>query len=365
MKNIIVSHNGALGDTMMALPSLWALRETFPDANICYLYEKIPNSQYIQAREILKNTGLVDRFQAYVSHKHKVVRFFFISLLFFKLRKYKWDLAIVLQEKHWSNRKKKFFQLCGARMVLGPDGDESRNPRNKDGNLVQIQNMAKSLLDVLRPLGDTIPRADEGRMELPISNEDISCVDKFLQEGECLTRPKIAVAPWSNMPLKRWPLARYLETVEKLIHDFNIIPIVMGGSEERYIGETLVEHWGRGLVSSGQLNVKQGVELLSRCHLFLGNDSGTMHMAACAGVPCVAIFSARDNPGRWEPHGKGHVVFRKHVPCEGCMLRECSSHRMKCIMDISVDEVIEACSNILQSKKDVYLQTYPGKGYSD
>jgi heptosyltransferase-3 len=59
-------------------------------------------------------------------------------------------------------------------------------------------------------------------------------------------------------------------------------------------------------------------------------------------VPCVAIFSARDNPGRWEPAGAGHVVLRRDVPCAGCVLADCVEHQKICLTTIAVDEVVAA-----------------------
>src|SRR5207244_10101617 len=81
---------------------------------------------------------------------------------------------------------------------------------------------------------------------------------------------------------------------------------------------------------------------ISRCTLYLGNDTWTMHLASAVGTRCIAIFSARDHPGKWYPYGQGHVVIRKHVPCEGCYLTVCEEHRMACLMEIIVEEVCQA-----------------------
>jgi ADP-heptose:LPS heptosyltransferase len=75
-------------------------------------------------------------------------------------------------------------------------------------------------------------------------------------------------------------------------------------------------------------------------------------MAAAVGVPCVAIFSSRDYPGRWYPQGEGHRVFRSQIECEGCGLVECIEKQMECIKRISANEVLDACREILAARAE-------------
>jgi len=114
-----------------------------------------------------------------------------------------------------------------------------------------------------------------------------------------------------------------------------------------------VQAWGRGLVAAGALRVRDSAALLERCRLFIGNDTGTMHLAASSGVPCVALFSARDEPGKWEPMGERNVVLRKSVPCAGCMLTSCDERDRLCLRLIEVEEVIDAASSLLKAHEIV------------
>jgi ADP-heptose:LPS heptosyltransferase len=82
---------------------------------------------------------------------------------------------------------------------------------------------------------------------------------------------------------------------------------------------------------------------MKRCRLFVGNDTGTMHMAAAVGLPCVAIFSSRERPGLWYPRGTGHKIFRTTIDCEGSGLIECLERGNECINRITKDEVRNAC----------------------
>jgi len=123
--------------------------------------------------------------------------------------------------------------------------------------------------------------------------------------------------------------------------------VVFGGKEDRVIGEWLLEKWGRGYNAAGALTLRASAAALKRCALFLGNDTGTMHLAAAVGVPCVGIFSSREPPGLWFPQGDRHRVFRSEIECENCGLIECIERANECLKKIKVDEVFEACRELL------------------
>lgn len=84
--------------------------------------------------------------------------------------------------------------------------------------------------------------------------------------------------------------------------------------------------------------------------MYLGSDTGTMHMAAAMGTPCVAIFNAKDAPGQWHPCGNGHKILRTAPPCEGCGMDICPKPVTTCLDDITVDDVLRACECVLASR---------------
>ena len=135
-----------------------------------------------------------------------------------------------------------------------------------------------------------------------------------------------------------------------MIREFDVWPVVFGGDEDRMVGDMLIRKWGRGYNAAGALGLRAAAAGLKRCTLFLGNDTGTMHMAAAVGVPCVAIFSSRDHPGRWYPRGERHRVFRSQIECEGCLLVECVERQNECLKRISAAEVLDACREVLANR---------------
>jgi ADP-heptose:LPS heptosyltransferase len=102
-------------------------------------------------------------------------------------------------------------------------------------------------------------------------------------------------------------------------------------------------------MSAGVHSVRESAALLSQCALFVGNDTGTLHLAASAGIKCVGIYSAQDWPGRWFPYGSGHEIIREAVPCEGCRLEVCSQN-LECLTAITTQRVVAAVERILSQR---------------
>ena len=91
---------------------------------------------------------------------------------------------------------------------------------------------------------------------------------------------------------------------------------------------------------------------LGRCALYLGNDTGTMHLAAAVGTPCVAIFAAIDQANRWKPFGVHNALFRTRVECEVCLSPECFNDNI-CLRQINAEDVFEACIRSLRDHMKV------------
>ncbi len=350
--NILILRSGLLGDTLVSLPALWALRRAYPEAHIRYVMELDPAVDHVRAEEVLGSSGLVDSFDYFIHSVSAVRRLSAQAALLLRLRRTRWNLGISLAEPFWSARKKDFIRLCGAKTLLGPEGRGERHPRDKDGRLARLPHIADSLVEVLRPLNISLPGRQAGGMDLSLQTGEEAEAAVWLEKIGAAhdRRPHLALGIWSMMPAKRWPLERFEQVVRALIEEQDVVPFIFGGAGEKEAAQTLAQRLGRGYVVCGELGVRPAAALLKKCALFLGNDTGTMHLAAAAGIPCVTIFSSRDSPGRWDPYGPGHTVFRTWVSCEGCMLRDCTSEKMRCILAITPEEVFASCSRILRGK---------------
>jgi len=352
-RRIVVFRIGQLGDILVSIPALMAIRRHFADWHIGVVSDSHPTKGYVGAADVLRGSGLVDSFiQYHAPALRGVGGVGQVTALMWRLRAGGYDTLIYLAPSRRSRvqvrRDRLAFTLAGIRHVIGMEGLQPLPSRVEGGALPVVPRESDLLLDRLAHAG--------------IPTTDLPCSDTSLSIGERETagvsrwlgslppdggRRWIAVSPASNMPIKRWPVDRYEEVVRELISAYDLWPVVFGGPEDCELGEHLVAQWGRGYVAAGQLSVRESLAVISRCVLYLGNDTGVMHMAAVMGVRCVALFTARDYPGNWYPCGEGHVVLCNRMPCEGCMKMVDCEHGRKCILSVGVEQVLGACGRLL------------------
>jgi ADP-heptose:LPS heptosyltransferase len=156
----------------------------------------------------------------------------------------------------------------------------------------------------------------------------------------------IGVGTGSNQPVNRWPVDRYADVLHRLVAQHDIWPVFFGGGRDRADATGLMEAIGRGHDATG-LAPPAAILALGQCAMFLGNDTGTIHLAAAANTPCVGVYSSRNYPGMWYPYGAQHVILRTPVDCENCELFACIERGMACILSITPTAVAEACHRLL------------------
>ena len=199
--------------------------------------------------------------------------------------------------------------------------------------------------------GNPDAAAQPGRVDLALNAQDVQAFDAWRKTlAPDAGRQWISVGPGGKKPVNFWPIDRYEQLVRRLIERYDIWPVVFGGNEDIANAQRLVAAWGRGHIAAGALGLRTSAVAMRNCAFHVGNDTGTMHLAAAAPVRCVGIFSAHAPPGQWSPYGPGHIVLRKTIECEACGLWDCVERKMECILSISVDEVFQACATMMQSR---------------
>ncbi|MBN1481478.1 glycosyltransferase family 9 protein [candidate division KSB1 bacterium] len=336
----------------MILPAVLAIRRFFPDAEFSLYSGKELRARRVTARQVFENSGYFDRFVFFPKSK-KISAFFQALALFMsipRLKLMKFDTLVYLVPSNRSvqqiERDRKIFKLAGIHHFIGMDGfyQQADAPRHE----------ADRLLARLAHDGVEIPAVGKAKFQLNLSEQEKRAADDWLvsQLQNEKNRLFVAFAPGSNMQSKRWGIANFSAIGKKLIEKYDIIPVIFGATEDADIGRLLIKSWKRGINAAGSLSVRQAAVALSRCSFFIGNDTGTMHLAAAMHVRCVAIFSARDEEEKWYPYGTGHIVFREHIACQGCMRDSCD-HKT-CLTRISPLRVFRRVEkefqDILQSR---------------
>jgi ADP-heptose:LPS heptosyltransferase len=248
-------------------------------------------------------------------------------------------------------RDVRFFRLAGIRRIFGAEFmKEHRLSDPVEGPMREVEREGDFLVDLLCDAGlIDAKRTFEPDLRLTVAERDAAANWLGSGLGPDSESKLIGVAPGSKWESKVWHEDRFAKVVDRLIDSHRVVPVIFGGSEDREKGQRLIERWGTGVNAAGELSIRQAAAGLEKCELYLGNDTGTMHLAASAGTPCVAIFSALDLIGRWYPFGSDNEIFRRSVECEGCYSPTCFN-RNKCLDLINVDEVYQACVRVLDKQ---------------
>jgi heptosyltransferase-2 len=153
-------------------------------------------------------------------------------------------------------------------------------------------------------------------------------------------------------PAKRWLPERFAEAAAKISAQSSAQWILFGTKNDALIGNQIAAAIGDHCVNRiGHTTLDQLIDELRECRLVLTNDTGTMHLAALLGVPVVAIFGSTE-PRLTGPLGNGHIILRHHVECSPCFLRECPID-FRCMKAVSAQEAADAVLSLLGEKPQI------------
>jgi len=355
-RRVLVFRCGQLGDMIVSLPAMWALRRHWPEASFTLLCDVHPGLGRVSGSDIFAGTGIFDAIEHYRvagDGLGKVAALGERLRLLRRLRAGRYDgvvyLAPTIRTSGQVRRDRTFFRAAGIGRIYGATRFPTVPVKQPGRPFSVAPPEADLLLERLAADGIATPGRGQGSLDLGLGDSERSEVARWRSRlGDDGGRPWLGLGPGSKMPAKRWPLGRFEAVVAALIDRHDVWPVVFGGAEDHVDGERLVARWARGFNAAGALSVRAAATALKNCVMYLGNDTGTMHLAASVGVPCVALFSARDRPGTWYPYGVPQKVFRVALECEGCFLVECHERKNACLTAISIDQVVAGCEEMLK-----------------
>jgi heptosyltransferase III len=342
-KTIFVFRIGNLGDSLVALPSVRKIQQLNPDAKIVLITEQAPNS-YVSTWSVFKLTGV---FHDVVFYKKELLD---IIRVIGSIRKEK-NPSLYYLAPHRSIeavRRDKFFfeKICGIKEIKGFDFlVEPEAIKNSAGKMMRQE---KESLQLLKSINDGVTSELPPRPYIQPSKKDFAKVYSLVPNFSNSVF-RIALTPGSKMLSKKWPIQRYSDFVNRVLQsDFAVEIIIFGAVEEEYEANfILTNSLSKRVISLvGKTSIGESAAALTLCSVYVGNDTGTMHLASSMGLPCLGIFASRANPGRWEPFGNENTILRKELPCSGCNLETCANHANKCLTEITVDNVFQAFSDI-------------------
>ena len=312
-RNLLVIDFGQLGDVVMSLPALRAIRERFPQAHITVAVGK-PGNEIIEmsgsadATIIVDRVGLRDGFiPLSVMRIFQVVR---------DVRRRQFDFAIDLHSfsetnllGFFSGAPKRLFSRRRGRSL---DFLSNFNPRPPIEENNRARHQVDRYLDVLQPLGiEDAPRVPQ----LRASPQDGRAVDALLRRSKADTgTPLIGLFPGAGHKSRRWPLEKFAQLADSLARNDDVPSIVFIGPEEQGLVQQIRASFPTSSIVLDRLTIRQLAAALARLAVFVSNDTGPMHIAAAVGAPVVLLLDQRA-PESYIPLSEPkRVIYNSTIP---------------------------------------------------
>jgi heptosyltransferase-2 len=340
---ILVRAPNWVGDAVMSIPTLEVIRRYRTASEITILARPA-------VADLLSGQPFADRILEYDYRgrhrgwlgREKLVR---------ELRNEKFDLAVLLQnafEAAWLAWRSGIPERIGyARDGRGalltksialpkPGHDGRMFPRHESQYYLELLRRggwlkSRGEIDPIQAIQLTVPEMARGAAEL-----------KLRKAGARPRSWRCAVAPGASYgAAKCWPAERFALLADRLISECDADVLFFGTGGEKEIATRIFSVMkSRAISLVGETSMRDLPALFSQCSVFVGNDSGAMHVAAAAGLPVIGIFGSTDPEGT-APVTQQFTLIQEKVPCSPCFLRRCPvDHR--CMTRISVDSVFSA-----------------------
>ena len=335
---VLVKEVNWLGDLVMSLPALRAVRHALPRAELTVLVQEKLASFFAGAKWIdvvMPYTlargarGLADRLRIVAALR---ARRFDLAILFPKsfdaaawpaLARIPRRVGLASDARGW---------LLTRSTVLTPHTLQSHQVHS-------YLHMLRDTLGIDGDPADCTPDVDQGartRMGAWLT-----------ARRRQPTGPLIALAPAAAFgPAKEWPQQHYAALIDLLAERHHAECVLVGTAAERDRCAAVAAASRRGaLVAAGEADVGEGVALLSLCAGFAGNDSGAMHIAGALGIPTIGLYGSTE-PARTAPLGPRTSVIYHPLECSPCLQRTCRFGHYHCLTQITADEVATALRDL-------------------
>jgi heptosyltransferase II len=338
---ILVRATNWLGDAVMSIPALRAIRGRWPNAEIAILARP-------WVADLYRGQGYADRILIYDNtREHK--GFWGRERMARSLRDEKFDAAVLFQnafDAAWIAWRAGIPERIGyardgrswllTRAIAVPKKGET--PDHEAYDYLELLHRAGWLAH--------LPRVDE--ISIAIADSDRKkALERLSAAGVRENAVRIAFASGAAYgSAKCWEPERYAALADRLVSELDADVILFGAPQESGMAARIMGAMrSRPCNLVGATKIGELPALLSTCRLFIGNDSGAMHVAGAVGVPVIGIFGPTD-PAGTRPMTPQFTLVREPVECSPCFLRKCPiDHR--CMTRISVERVFQATQLLL------------------
>lgn len=339
---ILIIKPSSLGDVIHGLPVLRGLRERFPNAIIDWMIAS-GLRPFLEGHPDINELVSFDRKRyARVGLSLSSTRDFIRFLRDLRARRY--DLVIDLQGLFRSGF---MAWASGAAVRIGP-------AQAREGAGIFYSDRIESLepdahaIDRNLAMGSFL-RLDTSRVsyQIPIRAAELEAVTERLRgHGLAADSTMIVVAPGARWETKRWAPDRFVQLVNAIQRNANIHCVLLGGAEDVELCHGIAAGCDRRPLNlAGQTSVREFAAAVSLADLVICHDSSAAHLAVAFDRPLVCI-TGPTNPRRTGPYRRLDAVVRRELDCSPCYFRRLSQcpHEHRCMRDLDVDTVLNACS---------------------
>ena len=347
MKRLLIYRMGSLGDTIVALPIFHLIRRVFPDAERRVLTNFPINSDAAPLQEVLGDAGFADGYFSYPIGMRSLKR---VLALRREINSWQPDAAIYATTRRGLavRRDLLFLKWCGVKRILyAPIDQELQKHRLPDSNGLWESEAAR-LARCCAELGEA-DIADPSSWSLQPSRVETESVGKILNSWPG-ANSFAAFSIGAKIDFKSWGDDRWAALLKELSGRHPALGLVLiGGPNDRERSDKVAQGWeGPVLNLCSETKPRISALVIDRAKIFMGHDSGPMHLAASVGTPSVSVFSNRAKPGIWFPFGAHNRVFYPGLAWSGGaepIFRDAAGETN--ITLIPIAPVLEACDSLL------------------
>jgi ADP-heptose:LPS heptosyltransferase/GT2 family glycosyltransferase len=356
IKKILVVKLDHLGDVILSLPAIRRLKQAFPDADITALVGS-------WSKPFLVHESAVDRILTYdgffnadsstppkqltAKEKQEIAKW---------LAGYGFDLALDLR-RHTETRE--FLALSGARYTAGfANFDEFpwltiALPYERDQRMYRPRHhISQDLVGLVEftAAGSDVHLSTAFSTELQQSAENLL---KSLAIPD--NRLIIGIHPGVGQTIRRWPIEYFARCADLLCERLDATVLVFGTKNEKKLADRIIgkmHNKGRAFSLAGEISLDAFLYVLKKCDLFIGNNSGPIHMAASLGVPTVGVYAGTSHVKEWGPIGPQALAVHLEMGCSPCYLvhhADCP-YDIACLKYIHPEQVWQAALRLLIPK---------------
>lgn len=346
---ILLVRLSAIGDIIHALPVVWSLRNRYPTAEISWLVED-KFAELVSLNPYLDKIIIMPRQRwTKTAQSSKWAAFRLIWRFFKELKSAQFDLVIDLHG------------ILKSALPVGMTRAAARYGRAdaREGSTFFYNHKIKIPLEIKHKIERHLYLAEQalgfeyGKIEFGLKTGPVerAKITHLLIEQGVEEKGFVVINPYTNWKTKNWLMERYQELAARLVKELNYQVIFTGASGERAGIEQIIDQSGQGVFNfAGLVNLRELAELYQRAKLYIGGDTGPMHMAVAVNIPVIAIMGPT-NPLEFGPYGAEHIVLQdQNLSCINCWKRDCP-YQLECMSNITTEQVLKSAQHLLGVKQ--------------